>query len=357
MHPFLPNWLRSTELVVTPELLNVRDAGITALTQRREDPLVLDLVRLAFGRSEDAITHLPAIRQAFKDHDPAFLMRDNWSELQVLAFATVMTVLGKGESNQADLAAMAVECLTFAGTTPTTHTAELVEAARIYLDAEASRVRAIEAIPESSTPDLGKALATLQTQVEQEGFNSTSGEQLVAVLKTIGDALPRVSDLHANQRVLEEEARILWWFVGEHSISRHVAITDLKVGEACTVLSKELADLTQYHPGSPAARDLLARLIQRIRKRSTAKASLRDAVNGVPDDWRRMALKGKDIAPISDLCPGLEALRVSLEHPGAWEQAVQTRCHVDVAQSVEPADLAYHLYVEWTLLKRVADFA
>jgi len=140
-------------------------------------------------------------------------------------------------------------------------------------------------------------------------------------------------------------------------MSRHVPITDLTVGEACSVLSNELANLTHYHPGSPSARDLLARLIQQIRKRSIAKVSLRDAINSTPEGWRREALKGKDITLIADICPGLNALRVSVENPVAWEQVVQTHCHVDVGHPIEPAELAYHFYVEWTLFKRVSEFA
>ncbi|HYQ71656.1 MAG TPA: hypothetical protein VET88_06985, partial [Gammaproteobacteria bacterium] len=94
IHPDFARWYATVELGDDELRRESRCAGISALVQEANSTDIEALVRLAFKSRQPPVTEqVQKIRQSFKTADATFEMQGNDRELQILAAASLATMM------------------------------------------------------------------------------------------------------------------------------------------------------------------------------------------------------------------------------------------------------------------------
>lgn len=247
MHSNFGEWYRNVSLTTDTETLKKRWTGVTAATVARDD--VLQLIRLSF--SEEATpAFVEKFRGFFRSADENFLAQGNDAELQVLASAVLIDLLGNNRDDAAKPEMLAA---------------------------------------------LGCVAADLGGLRRKQCVNAELIRQAYAYLKSVsvsradwkvleGPEEPTTEELKALLAVTAEESNILWWLFGDTSRDSGKAFSSQSVDNLAFVAGKELSDLTRVAPGAVSVPAILARVLGK----GKGKDVLTDVVElakSAPADW------------------------------------------------------------------------
>ena len=303
--------------------LQKRWAGVDAFEVGRDE--VVSLVEIFFGFFAGKDAFLASFRKVFQDADASFRMRDNDRELSVLAGAVLVTVMEEGSMELGDLTALAlVGCA-----------AQNLRAAPCVLN-----------IPERAAKHLARRTVS-RGKLDPDEESAADENQL------------QVNQLQRNLDVFGEETNVLWWVFGESSRDTNERWSEYAVPQATLMAGKELANLTRIAPGPAAASALLDRVIKYSKAKPPAQVAVKDAIAGVPLDWRQKYLKDHYHDALANLCPVSHGIKLSVDlaEGNAWVPALATSTKVQREGKIAPHLLAYQVFIEcllaslWSKLK------
>lgn len=315
MHSDFSEWFRAAGMEPHADELQKRWVGVDAFEVDSEE--VVSLVEIFFGFFGGQDTFLAGFRKVFQDADASFRMRDNDRELSVLAGAVLVTVMEEGSLELGDLTALAlVACA-----------AQNLRAAPCVPD-----------IPERAAKHLARRTVS-RGKLDPDEESTADENQL------------QVNQLQRNLDVIGEETNLLWWVFGESSRDTNERWSEYAVPRATLMAGKELANLTRIAPGPASASALLDRVIKYSKAKPPAQIAVKDAIAGVPLDWRQKYLKDHYQDALAKLCPVSHGIKLSVDlaKGNAWVPALATSTKVQREAKIAPHLLGYQVYIECLL--------
>lgn len=304
MHPDFARWHASIGLGDDAARRQSRWAGVSAVAQDADSTDIEALLRLAFkSRQLAAAAQVQKIRQAFKTADATFEMEGNDRELQVLAAASLVTLLSMGDNWGAE-AALAITTASMAGARKPDLPMELHVVAEGAIDqvAETNRERPhLAAHTGTDAPkfDFEKAAAKAKAEPNAEGFAQAFALAADAARAAFGQIASRqaiaVREMDKFLRVQDEELQMLWWLTGQRSFDLDCAFDAVPVDAQPLVFAKELAASTEFLPGPASVKALLSRAGIKNRK----KIALSAAINATDSAWLRTVVPEGELSPLS----------------------------------------------------------
>lgn len=323
MHVDFPRWYAAVALGDDEARRALRWAGVVAVIEGANSHVVEALMRLAFkSRQPAAAAPLQKIREAFRSADATFEMQGNGRELQVLAGASLATLMHDGGGNGAE-AALAVTTASLLGARKPDLPFDLSVLAESAIEqiAEAQGTRPNLASHANTDPpkfDFEKSAAKVRAEWNQEavaqGFIMAAESMRAAMTVMARRQANAVNALDTFLRVQDEELQMLWWLIGQRSVDLDCSFEEVPAAAQPLVFGKELSDRTQFLPGPPSMKGLLSRAGLRERK----KVTVSDAINAADADWLRKFMPEAEPSPVST--PLHYAIKRQLETgPGdAW---------------------------------------
>lgn len=363
MHQDFADWYRVTTIEPHHDLLERRWAGIEIVLQEFDAAGLLDLTRLVYDLPRSNPTTIDRLRAAFKQADSAFPMRNNDTELRILAASALMQQMTTHNSTPSNVVALGTICADGHGFGRRPILDELPEAARIYVAREAVEARAPATIPAVVGPasQTRMLIETLKTQCAQ---NQTSviaeslGASLTALDQSI-DALAQSAQkaIHAfigMVEVQQEETNILWWVFGGYSRDLKEPIRALGSRAACVVVAKELADLTAILPGPSAAEAILDRVLH-YDECALPEVTIVEVVEGASRDWRESWIGAYESLRHDGLFPLVAGIVESVETdvPGGWVAVYERISSISPSQPIPLLCAASQLYYELLLARAI----
>ncbi len=272
MRDEFPAWMHEFELGGNDDARHLRWNGVIGVTRDAEKDSIEPLVRLAFKsvtRSKPNSDALAEIVEAFRQADPERPVDPIGREIEVLAAACLVVLIDSNEDQElATATALAVA------------TASMCAARKPNLPMDlagiASRQLCELSEANSRRPDFSRYLGTVLSPLNLDGAAkqyqaAQNADGFSAAMKTVADmtnnALKAV--LQNQQRALnateksmamqDEELQMLWWLIGGRSWNLDCLFQEVATEARTLVMAKELADLTNIHPGPASIKGLLSR--------------------------------------------------------------------------------------------------
>ena len=365
MHDDFSDWYRpcttGTENNLTGDLLVKRWEGVEKLAINLGHD-VLNMVRIALGKSNVPTVFLGKFKAAFKDADVTFQMSGNNLELSLLAGSTLCWIFDQ-KYDEADEASLAI--LTAVSVSKGPEWSEpFVSHAAAYLDQRLRELRkpADVQLPQLSVEKLRQQFESFAVKLAENQPARTSeaarqlGEALLREMIAADEKIAMAIDHLDRQSALRrEETDVLWWLIARVSRDLDETFKQLKTPAASIVAGKELADLVSP-PGILPAKSILQSIIPVASGKSAGKPiPLQSAVNATSAAWRQGVIGKLEIDRVADLCPLLAAVKHSLmtDESNGWTAAYKKAYGIDPNTAVQPVELAHEIHRE-CLLARLA---
>lgn len=362
MHRYFANWYGVAKPEPKGDVLENRWTAIESIVGDISNQNAFELVRLFHNRPVKESASVEHFRNAFKEVDPAFLMRDNALEVRVLAGATIAHILDQEPSDILDATALATVCATYQGLRPQILLPDIVQYARDYLVKESIRMREHQNVSTLSVnaPITKDVVKTLKAAITGNTLTD-SPEALISLLEKLSNTIVKVveitdgatSTLSNNSKVQQEETNILWWLFGEHSRDQERHISKVEYPGVCLVIGKELADLTSMLPGPRPAIAFLDKMLRTAKADPPESTKLLDAINNSSREWRSTWIASKDFKVVDDICPVHFAAGKSLETKGQndWVSAFEGGTGLKARKTIPPLNLSLQTYEESLLIQ------
>lgn len=290
-------------LDVELDLLERRWKGLSELIEIAGVAEIEAMVRICFrSRHRPQPPVLDRIRGAFGKFDDAFDGIGDERELEVLCAAALLRLC---RSEQGDGASAALRITTAAsGGRPSNIGIDIVGAAEAALDSLAKSARkrpSLAAAPNSQAPkfNLDKAKAKLREQNSWENvaaaFDLVEESVRNGLVATVRQSATLLSKFDKFITIQDEELQFLWWLVGERSWDLGCDFDSVLVGMRPLVFAKELADLTEILPGPTSVKAIFSRAGLKSRSGLTIPA----AVNACRSDWLDKLIKTSSPSPVT----------------------------------------------------------
>lgn len=364
MRDEFPAWMHEFELGGNADARQFRWNGVIGVTRSAEKDSIEPLLRVAFKsvtRSKPNSDALAEIVEAFRQAHPERPVDPSGREIEVLAAACLVVLIDSNEDQElATATALAVA------------TASMCEARKLSLPMDLAGIasRQLRELSEANSrrPDLSRYLgtvlsslnldaATKQYQAAQnaDGFNAamkavadTTDNALKAVLQNQQRALNATAKTMAMQ---DEELQMLWWLIGGRSWDLDCSFQEVTTEARTLVMAKELADLTNIHPGPASIKGLMSRAHV-----SDARTSIQNVVmateSGVTE-WLNALLNDiGDEDPSSVTLPLHLAIKRQLEagRGDTWVSAWAGAAGIPADFTCSQLQLAEHFYRERLLI-------
>jgi len=346
-----PRWYGDVEIANDPEKLKRRWVGVSKLAENATRADIEAMIRVAFRtKQKPSPVSLQSIRKTFKDADDLFEMDGNSREIEVLCGASLAAILTSG----GDAAAMAALSLTTAALGRSLKTDLALELTKladtaILEIAEANRERpdlTEDGRIEQPNLDFDKAIAKVREQANAEGFAiafklaaDTTRAAIGKVARGTARALAAVERFIAMQ---DEELQMLWWLTGQRSWDLDCAFAAIPPEAQPLVLSKELAQTTQFMPGPISVRALLSRAGLRERGKLTVPAS----VNACDTQWLTGIVDELSPSPVTQPIHFAIKRRLETEEIEAWVAGWAATTEIEATQALSPLALGNSFYRE-----------
>lgn len=348
MHKDFADWYRAVELEPQAVALEKRWATVDRLTEVVDSGRGLDLVRFFVGlkpRAEDFSAWFP---EEFKTEDPAFQMKNNAAELQVLAGALCIAGLHSDaqDGDLSDAIALALVASTPKAKREKFELCDIISAGQDFLLNRSKTIRAAAMV--ASSEELRAASTALKKVCTGNNTVGHMEKPFAVYIDKVEDKLQALSRQH---NVLTEETNILWWLMGGFSEDLDRPFTEVDAGCMAMVAPKELSDRVVLLPGPISARAFLSAA---IRQSSDCKeVSLAEAIEKTPKIWRQARFtNGQDA--VLDLCPALLCLKKSLEgSKSQWQSQATRGSRFPLKEKFAPVEIAHQVYTEYLLLRAV----
>lgn len=323
MHKDFADWYRIAVVEPEGEMLKARWEGIVKAGAPVSVTSILEVVRLFYDKPLRDPNSLPAFQAHFKETDPAFRMKGNKFELQILAGTTLIYKLENSSGILKDLVALAMLCAAFQKKDEDIIIPDLVALA---------------------TSSLRKRSASLRNSQNIQQLKGVEAEEMMKM----------VNRLVYEQRLRQEESDMLWWLFGERSRDLNQNVSKIGVG-APIIVGKELGDLVLTDPGPLQANAFLSKMLQSSKASSGRPQTLQKIVNATPREWREKWMGKVHMEAAGDLCPIMLATKKSIETKKAteWIVAFKHETGIDANTPIEQLDLAIQVYRECLLFRSI----
>lgn len=335
MHKDFAEWYRVAGIPPNGDILPKRWAAIEKYEAGRDQ--IVSLARLFYRLGKPSEDFLSTFRTAFQTADPAFQMRGNDQELQVLAGAELIDIIERSPMDLADLAAISLVCAA----------AQNLRGAPTVPD-----------IPEIAARYLGKRA------IERAHKGQGDSDSASSPRKTLFDGLSAAgaplnglpAELERLQRelaVVTEESNMLWWLFSEHSHDLKQPWAKSTVPAVALTAGKELAELTRVLPGPVAATAFLDRVIRFAKAKPPSTILVVEAINDATLEWRRSYVELNCPVELEDLAPISYGVKISLTAPenDAWFIAFKSGTGISADSKLVPHILAYQMFLEGLLCR------
>lgn len=347
MHKEFADWYRTASLEPKGETLEARWKVIEKFVGKADEKELLSLVRLFLGLPTAEKAFADKFADAIRKADAAFPSAGNEIELRVLAGAACVACLDSAEQDPSasELVALAVTAGSFNRRRNNLIVPRVFETCEAFLmDRSARRFEDLKD---------GVDLASAATDLKKACTGGNTGQHLEKPMTAFLDRLEeKIEASNARQRLLQEEANVLWWLFGGHSHDLKLPFSKIESAALPLVAGHELAGLVEVRPGPVAFPGLLGRVLNGEAKPS--KYTLAEAVNAAPMAWREGA-RSKTPEAVLDLCPVRTTVKRSLEVQDAksWVKPAESATGLPISQKVEPLELATQCFREALLIQYV----
>jgi hypothetical protein len=282
-----------------------RWAGVSAAALSADHNDIEALVRLAFqSRQVPIAASVEKFRQSFKNVDVDFEMHVNDRELQVLAAATLATLMTAGGTAGAK-AALTVTTASLDGARKPSLPMDLASIGESAIEIigatsrERSNITPQIAHDADAEIDAGAAAAKATAEFNASGISQAFGLLAESISTTIreivGEQNEAINKLGDLLRVQDEELQMLWWLVGQRSLDFNCKFDDVPTITQPLIYAKELAELTVQPPGPVSLKAILSRAAILDK----AKVSVSAAINSADDSWLRSFMPETEVSPVS----------------------------------------------------------
>ena len=357
MHRLFAEWYRVVGVEPRGEDLPKRWTGVETVVKGLDIARSLDVARSFLGMSLDSEAK-DQFATVFQKTDPAFPMRDNDLELQILAGAVIAQYVETQRTAAGNALALAVISGACPGLRPAVLLPEIVTIAENYLFQESLKVRSRMPFPGIKPPGLksDQLLSDVTTPAAQSNLADlvTALGPLLQKLndgtRTVAESASKaVSHLDTLVASLQEQTNVLWWVFAGSSRDLGQPYCDASWPAVCLIAGKELAELTQLLPGPVASSAVLDKILSEGRL-STETVSFEAAVTGTDSTWRLKCLESAEIS-LDELSPIHLSFRKSTDG-GAWIKSFEAASGIKLRKSnITGLALACQMYNERLLQK------
>lgn len=354
MHQDFAQWYGVVSFGDNESTRQKRWGGVSNVVENADRKMLETLLRLAFAsRQTPSSTDIQAVRQLFKEADEAFEMHGNERELQVLAGASLATLMQCHDAAMSHEAALAVTTTAMHGGRSNhlpMDLGALGEAAIVALGDRGRQRPSLTLATEPPKFDFEKSNAKLSEQFDTAGVSAALNLAADTIRQVLRLTLTRQANTMASVdqffRVQDEELQMLWWLTGQRVSSLGCAFDAVNAEAQPFVFASELADATQLLPGPPSIKALLSRTGIKTRK----KVSVVNAVNGPDESWLKHICPMDGVSPVST--PIHYAIRMKLEIGGdtEWVPGWASATNIGADHSIPPLTLSELFYRERLLL-------
>jgi hypothetical protein len=340
MNNLFSDWLRQSGLNVQDRPLAEWWEGLEIYCSGMNRSTLGALLRFAIAKKPTEKDVPTGFREALKDKDEAFPMRENLFELQQLAISTLRNLYDAAEvtDDQACTAALGIICGAF-GRNPGPTYMEHAQKASEFLahSADELRIRKEPKLSSDTTADIEKNLSNTKDFNEFKNLAAPITSSMLSSLNILTRRL----------RLQEEEINMLWWLFGEYSRERKSHFRDLGAGEAAIVAAKELADLTTFPPGPVSFEGILCKAL--APDTLDRKINLAEVINSLNREWRAsIAESVKSLVNEMTVCPLHLMIMKALEADSDkdWPVLFRAACDVSTSLKVAPRAISVQFYYE-----------
>jgi hypothetical protein len=299
VNPLFADWLRPVTLDFAGIDLPARIEAADALADQAAGQNVLDFVAIAYGAPAPA-KGAAALRDRFKDAEPAFPMRDNDPEMQVLAAAVLEQICRAGEVDLRVFASYAITVAEHRGLT--CPLPELPAAAADAIAELAVSRRQLRTKPEVKRLVLSKELKAALDAPASTGYAADEATKALfqtlaswtqSALGTAGTQTQAVADwADRNARLAGEDSRLLWWLLSGSSSTLGEPWSSLPSRVLAVLAGRELASAAVVVPAPPQSDALL---LQLFAANPRPKKPVSEAKVGVLDTPEELAFLISDL--------------------------------------------------------------
>lgn len=268
MNRLFADWLRPVTLDLAGIDLPARIQAADALAEEADGDGVLDLIAIAY-ESEVAAEKVDAVRTHFKEVEPAFPMRDNDLEMQVLAAAVLEQICRAGEPTMRVFASYAVTVAGYRRWTcplPELPAAATDAIAELAISRREPRAKPkVKLVPVSQ--DLKAALeAPLAGNTSPEAATKALFQTLTSwtesAMQTAASQTQAIADwADENARLAGENSQLLWWLLSGNSSTLGKPWSSLPARVLAVLAGRELARAAVVVPAAPQSDALLQQLL------------------------------------------------------------------------------------------------
>ena len=282
MRDEFPRWYSAVDISENRVRLAMRWQGVASLAAEADEVLVEAMLALLLRTKTRPTPEARAsLRAHFKAADELFDVGDNDREMEILAGAALVTVLGS-DTKLAARTALSLSVALFAGARTTEFPLDLValsegSIARISNSRRARpQLATLPAVPRMGlnndhTEKLKPGPTAENVTAAMNYLANQAHTNLRDVVARVNSALADANQFAAIQ---DEELQLLWWLFGGRSKTMDKPFAELPVDGQPIILASELADATQFLPGPVSIKPILSRAGLKERKRITVTAAI-----------------------------------------------------------------------------------
>lgn len=346
MHTLFGEWYRKASIETSGEELTARWKGIESFVQKIDVSKIIELVRCFMRLPWRDVTVREEFQKVFHTLDPAFRMRDNEVELQVLAGATLVAILDQRDEIS-DIAAMVLNAAAAPGLRKAAVVPEILVITQKYIFDRSVAVRSVPSRDRVAGTKHQKLIESVKTACASNALDQLA-QPLEKVLSTLNETINAVAQtaetalvcIEKAEKVQAEESNIIWWVFGETSRDMAKAFSKLPKSFASVLAGKELADLTHIVPGPRAARAYLDKVLDKF---DTKKITLENIAHEVPEDWLSELHFEESVL---DSCPILYTLHKAAEQREPKARATTLKPAGISGSGLTPLEVAVQMYHE-----------
>lgn len=350
MHKDFGEWYRYVQIEPHAETLRLRWEAIEKVSSRLKPEKVADLIRLTAGITPHEQPFVESFMDAIMEIDPTFRRKENKSELAVLSGA-VLAHLFSQDSRLSTAAVLLSIAANFDGTRGDTLLNIVAQEAEQVRTTRAAKLR---------EPLRSPTLSSQQLTIEQAEWTADSWSAFQKLLQSFNASQKSSKQWRTyyerRVRLLQEEANIAWWVLGNHSRTLAAPFEALDPKGLPLLLGYELGDISAYPTGlfvsDPVLRKMLA-----ARSEEHPNLRIAEGVLATEHEWRYAVAEERKLLEMDDILPLTGMIKLSARTEDSQDVLTEflLRTQLDPDVEVEPLRLARQSYYESLAVRALRD--
>lgn len=320
MHENFADWYQPVTFGHSNETIELRWEGVNAAFNDLNETMILDLIRLVYGRNVSNKENLTRFREYFKKQDATFKSSGNEKEISVLAGCVLILAISDPENDWGEFA-IPITTSSFINQRKHSLDVDLVRLAEDRIENDAALIRKRPTIGDLemvNSDEFAEILEGLQDNSQLPNVVS-SLKSFVKALKIHTEVVQENIKEHLIQvnRVIDlqdEELQSLWWIIGNRSVLWDESFDKMDEAGKVLLLSKEFTNFSNFIQEPPSIKSLLEKSGISSKKQNT----IPDLVNGCSHKQLSKLIDTEKICPtISPVSAAIERA-VELEGDESW---------------------------------------